>query len=167
VYIDKGDSLRVESTNCGIRGISSPEDSIQCFRDLGFSESCATIWYYNTKNTQEFCVDTCAAFFFANEPNNGPPPTCTIADCIQCDEVFSGPIFKQFAGRTRRSSGLLSSIARPCSEVLNVVQLDPCPESQSPVVTQAPSDSLGCQLGVSVLSVAAMSMTTFMLVMAG
>jgi len=34
--------------------------------------------------------------------------------CLACDEAHSGPIFKEFAGRTRRRSGLSSAIARPC-----------------------------------------------------
>eukprot|EP00924_Labyrinthula_sp_SR-Ha-C_P006837 snap_masked-scaffold_8-processed-gene-2.41-mRNA-1 protein AED:0.04 eAED:0.04 QI:0/-1/0/1/-1/1/1/0/278 len=33
--------------------------------------------------------------------------------CLQCDECRSGPIFQKVAGRTRRNSGIESSIARP------------------------------------------------------
>ena len=33
--------------------------------------------------------------------------------CLQCDEDKSGPIFKWYAGRTRRNSGIHSEIDRP------------------------------------------------------
>mmetsp|Transcript_37573 Transcript_37573/g.77148 ORF Transcript_37573/g.77148 Transcript_37573/m.77148 type:complete len:349 (-) Transcript_37573:80-1126(-) len=33
--------------------------------------------------------------------------------CLQADECRSGPVFKLYAGRTRRASGLISSIPRP------------------------------------------------------
>ena len=32
--------------------------------------------------------------------------------CLNCDELKSGPIFKKFAGRTRRNSGVRSAIKR-------------------------------------------------------
>ena len=35
--------------------------------------------------------------------------------CLECDEVKSGPLFKYYAGRTRRDSGIVSSIPRPAS----------------------------------------------------
>lgn len=33
--------------------------------------------------------------------------------CILCDENKSGPIFKYFAGRNRRNSGIESELPRP------------------------------------------------------
>ena len=127
VYMEKGEAVREEATTCGIRGISSVEEGIECYRAFGFTESCAAIWHYNTLNTQGACLDLCAEFYLFKRPNNGPPPLCVIDKCIECDEVQSGPIFQKYAGRTRRSSGLLSSIARTCSELSSVVQVDPCP----------------------------------------
>ena len=41
----------------------------------------------------------------------------SLNDCLQCDEDESGAVFKAVAGRTRRNTGLASSICRPCSEV--------------------------------------------------
>jgi len=38
-------------------------------------------------------------------------------ECLQCDEDRSGPVFKAVAGRTRRNSGIQSSIRRPADEV--------------------------------------------------
>jgi len=62
-------------------------------------------------------------------PSNGPAPECALNDCITCNDKVSAPIFEKFAGRSRRRSGLLSTVARPCSSVPNIVQ-DPCPLTQ-------------------------------------
>lgn len=40
------------------------------------------------------------------------PPSCKLNDCLQCDEDHAGPVFKRFAARTRRRSGLISAIQR-------------------------------------------------------
>ena len=42
--------------------------------------------------------------------------------CLQCDEDKSGPVFKFFAGRTRRNSGIKSEIDRPEDQVYNMTQ---------------------------------------------
>jgi len=44
----------------------------------------------------------------------------TLNECLQCDEDRSGPVFKATAGRTRRNSGIRSSIARPDDQVSQV-----------------------------------------------
>jgi uncharacterized protein YqkB len=84
------------------------------------------MWTYNTIQTREKCFDVCVDFTFEGHPNNGPPPICDIAPCLQCDEDYSGPLFKPVAARTRRRSGLLSKIARPCDDILLVNHKDPC-----------------------------------------
>jgi len=85
------------------------------------------MWMYNVFETRDKCFDTCLEFTANGDPNNGPAPLCLMADCLQCDEDFSGPFFKAYAGRTRRRSGLLSKIARPCDSILIVNHVDPCP----------------------------------------
>lgn len=40
--------------------------------------------------------------------------------CLECDETKSGPIFKYYSGRTRRNSGIVSSIPRPASQMYNM-----------------------------------------------
>ena len=126
VYMAKGNAIRDEATICGIKGISNALNGIQCFQDFGFTLACATTWYYNTKTTQKFCIDLCSEMYLGGMPPNGPPPSCNLHKCIECDEVNAGPIFAKYAGRTRRNSGLLSSIARKCSELVNLIQIDPC-----------------------------------------
>ena len=99
VYMEQGGALQDEATNCGIIGRNGG-NAIECFTNLGFTIGCATIWTYNTINT-----------------NN---------ECLQCDEDKSGPIFQLYAGRTRRNSGLLSGIVRPCSSLIPIQHINPC-----------------------------------------
>ena len=48
-------------------------------------------------------------------------PEGRLDPCLRCDEDRSGPVFKAVAGRTRRDSGIRSSIPRPDEEVAHVV----------------------------------------------
>jgi len=116
---------------------------------------CATMWVYNGFNTRDNCFNLCIQFIISGAPNNGPPPECIIADCLLCDEIESGPLFEKVAARSRRRSGLLSQIVRPCDEILLVNHTVPCnfslsmdepthspsvvqiPETQSPSTTAA------------------------------
>ena len=84
------------------------------------------MWIYNGYNTRDNCLDVCLDFTFQEKMSNGPPPECRIADCLLCDEQMSGPFFQTVAARSRRRSGLLSRIARPCSAVLIVPLISPC-----------------------------------------
>lgn len=100
--------------SCGFMGISSGmEANINCLEEIGFSPNCALIWYYNTLNTRTECLDECLAHL------NSPYVDALgqLNPCLQCDEVKSGPVFKQSSGRTRRNSAIPSAICRPCSSV--------------------------------------------------
>ncbi|MBN2717756.1 MAG: hypothetical protein JXX14_18045 [Deltaproteobacteria bacterium] len=102
---------------CGIQGMTGGEaTNIACLKALGFTDTCAQIWYYNTVNTRTVCLETCAVML----GDNYHLPTGEINACLQCDEDNSGPIFKAVAGRTRRNSGLPSGICRPCETVRHV-----------------------------------------------
>jgi len=61
-----------------------------------------------------------------SKPGNGPAPGCALNDCLVCNEETSAPTFDKFAGRNRRTSGLLSTVAFACGSIPNIVQ-DPCP----------------------------------------
>lgn len=125
VYMNEGANLRNAAQSCGVRGILGERSGTKCFMDLGFTEPCAKMWYYNSLNTRKKCRWTCWKFYlFHKDPNTGPP--CDLSSCIECDEEKSGPLFDVFAGRTRRNSGLLSNIVRPCSQMQVLPQLDPC-----------------------------------------
>jgi len=116
-YLENPD-LTTPVRDCGLLGISEGEAAnMQCLRDLGFSEPCARVWYYNTVNTRDECGGLC--FAALDDPFNLPDGS--LNPCLQCDEDISGPVFKAAAGRTRRNSGLATAICRPCSEVLRIV----------------------------------------------
>lgn len=92
------------------------------------TDNCATIWMYDSHNTavainnvfifiQEDCAKICIKDWIQKTPDivNGK-----LNPCLDCDEVKSGPIFKYYAGRTRRDSGIKSSIPRPASQMYNM-----------------------------------------------
>jgi len=90
----------------------------ECLDNLGFTEDCAKIWYYNSLNTARECFTTCMLAWVKGEESNKPDGS--LNDCLQCDETKSGPNFQRFAGRTRRNSGIYSSIDRDRSEIYHV-----------------------------------------------
>jgi hypothetical protein len=139
VYMELGADLRQAATTCGIRGRLSASDGVACFKELGFTQACSDIWYYNTKNTNAHCLQSCAPFVLTGAAPIGAGPTCPMAQCLECDEVFSGPVFKKFAGRSRRNSGLLSDIVRSCSELVDLPQNDPCLEAVAAHTTSGTS----------------------------
>lgn len=100
--------------DCGLQNLSGTrEDHVACLVALGFTGACADIWYYNTVHTSEACGPVCLAKLYA--PYN--LPTGELNACLQCDEDESGPVFAAVAGRTRRNTGVPSTICRPCEEV--------------------------------------------------
>lgn len=97
---------------CGLQNLFNPFNKlVECIEELGFTRPCAQIWAYNAKNTQQYCLEEC----LRNDPYN--LPNGTLSPCLACDENYSGPVFKAVAGRTRRNTGIASSICRFCQEV--------------------------------------------------
>lgn len=97
---------------CAILNFANPFDSlVACIESLGFTKPCAQIWAYNTQNTRENCFDVCISSTTYHESDG------SLSACLACDEEVSGPVFKAVAGRTRRNTGLASSICRFCEEV--------------------------------------------------
>jgi hypothetical protein len=96
---------------CGLDHFSEPiEPLVSCIEQLGFTHPCAQIWAFNVRHTQSKCLSPCLV--------SGPYHQAdgTLGECLACDERESGPVFKAVAGRTRRNTGLASSICRPCAE---------------------------------------------------
>jgi hypothetical protein len=93
--------------------------SINCLEVLGFTHPCAETWYYNAKNTAHDCLWPCIDSWIRKEPFNKSDGS--LNDCLACDEEQSGPVFQYVAGRTRRNSGIESSIDRPEDEVYAIV----------------------------------------------
>jgi hypothetical protein len=124
----KSSDLTTQAKVCAKQAAFSFDHGRDCYmEELGLTESCAKLWSFNAWNTATDCISSCVLNGgFTDVPNNGPPPECVLNACLQCDEEKSGPIFKQFGGRTRRRAGLLSAIARPCSQVV-LLEQDACP----------------------------------------
>lgn len=121
VYMRNPD-LTAPVRQCGLLGMAQGDDALrQCLRDLGFSEPCLRIWAWNTKHTQAECRAICLALL--DSPYHEPDGTLNA--CLLCDEEKSGPVFKAVAGRTRRNTGVPSSMCRPCSEVLPLEHVYP------------------------------------------
>ncbi|KAL7529287.1 hypothetical protein ACHAWF_002918 [Thalassiosira exigua] len=127
-YLNSED-LTSQGKFCAKQGALSLEAGLECYRSLGMTDDCATIWAYNSRNTARECFAKCfVGETLKDVPNNRPAPECRLNDCLQCDEDSSGAIFQKYAGRTRRNSGLLSAIARPC-DALVPIEHDPCPQT--------------------------------------
>ena len=122
-------TLEEESIKCTVRGLIDFDDGIACYRDSGLTEECAKMWLYDGYHTTKECTKICLAELKKDDgdvPANGPPPECELSKCLECDEELSGPIFVDYAGRIRRTSGLLSSIVRPCEGFVQITH-EPCP----------------------------------------
>lgn len=105
---DVGTAVR----NCLLNNFLAPFDTVvACLQTIGFTKPCAQIWAYNGRHTQANCLNVCLADTLYHQLDG------SLSACLQCDEDISGPIFKAVAGRTRRNTGLASSICRPCEEV--------------------------------------------------
>ena len=134
MYLEYPD-LTGKGQECSVRFLASGfEEGVKCFQEVGYTLPCAEAWMYNVINTRDSCFDTCFDFTFLGDGvNNGPPPSCKLADCLNCDEVMSGPGFQTVAARSRRRSGLLSKIVRDCDNLLIVDHKEPCKVSQADV----------------------------------
>lgn len=88
------------------------------------TEGCAAIWMANVRSTLHNCGGACFAEDLFDTAFNGPAPFCELSECLQCDEDNAGDVFKAYAGQTRRRSGLISAIARPCDTIATEIRHD-------------------------------------------
>lgn len=111
------DDLTGPVRSCAFRSfVDTDQETVACIQETGFDYACAQMWFYNARNTRSECLRDCA-FELNAEYHNADG---SLNACIQCDEDMSGPVFRAAAGRTRRNSGLPSSLARPCRDVAPV-----------------------------------------------
>jgi hypothetical protein len=116
VYLQHRD-LTYAVRSCSFKMTRGP--ILSCLEKIGFSRDCALTWYYNIMNTGRQCLGTCLVSWIKREPLNKADGA--LNGCLQCDEDKSGPIFKYWAGRTRRNSGIRSEIERRGEELYPVV----------------------------------------------
>lgn len=115
--------LTVMAKTCSKR--PSLNNKKSCMMEIGFTEACAESWAYNADKTAQSCLPLCVKEYgliplltgteSSPNANNGE-----LNQCLQCDEMISGPGFQYSAGRTRRNSGVISEIDRPGDEVYTV-----------------------------------------------
>jgi hypothetical protein len=113
VYLERPD-LTSPVRKCGMT-----PGTLECLEALGFTHPCAQIWNFNVQNTKRECFGVCMRSWMSGEASTASDGG--LNDCLQCDEDRSGPVFKAVAGRTRRNSGIRSSIQRPDEQVSRVV----------------------------------------------
>lgn len=122
-------ALTTEGKFCSSKNTISVEGSAACYSNLGMTDGCAKIWAEAEANTFINCFTECfLQDLIQNEPNNGPFPECKLNDCLQCDHDESAQTVAQFAGRTRRRSGLWSPVARSC-ENFALIDHARCPQT--------------------------------------
>jgi len=113
VYLERPD-LTSPVRRCGMQ-----TGTLGCLESLGFSKACARTWNFNVQNTKRECFGVCMRSWMSGEASTTVDGG--LNECLQCDEDRSGPVFKAVAGRTRRNSGIHSSIQRPDEQVSHVV----------------------------------------------
>ena len=124
VYMKYHD-LTTLGQECGVKGLTMRENGVECFQEkLGMTQGCAAIWMANVRSTLHNCGGVCFTEDLFDTEYNGPAPMCALSECLQCDEDHSGDVFKAYAGRTRRRSGLISAIARPCDTIATEIRHD-------------------------------------------
>ena len=112
VYASHPD-LAADVRRCAVRTLLGPKEALTtCLEDLGFTSACAQIWAYNAQHTRRTCFRKCWPFKAHYHRRDG-----SLNRCLQCDEDQSGPVFQAIAGRTRRNSGVPTSICRPWDQV--------------------------------------------------
>lgn len=113
VVYAKDRDLGAPVKRCGLDHFGAPIEKLTaCLEGLGFTRPCAQTWAWNVRHTQAKCLEPC--LFIGDGAYHQADGTLNA--CLACDERESGPVFKAVAGRTRRNTGLASSICRPCSE---------------------------------------------------
>lgn len=117
-----------------------------CHRRMGFSDGCARMW-----SSQWFAAilevmtafsavapgsepttvcERCGVACFGSDPPDAlcftpcvDESTHSLGPCVQCEYDMVQPIFARYAGRTRRSSGIVdSALTYPCSETVDLGQ---------------------------------------------
>jgi len=120
VYVGTPD-LTTPVQRCALKSLISEAWSLKCLHDIGFSQPCADIWFFNARHTRTRCLSICMRLISA--PNNLPDGS--LNRCILCDEEMSGPHFKKGSARTRRNSGIFSAITRPGPAIYELVHTYP------------------------------------------
>ena len=124
IYLEKPDI--VTPTRICAKQLKADDIKACLMEEVGLGEHCAETWTYNVLHTRRHCTAICVGYYglwnvLTN--NMSKPPIDehgNLNPCLACDEYTSGPGFQYTAGRTRRSSGLVSAIPRPEAEIYQI-----------------------------------------------
>jgi hypothetical protein len=128
--IDNFDTLETNSIVCATTfTLSTGSDRfnklIQCYRDMGFTTPCATMWAHSAAVSTIQCGVVCLPDASGiTTLNLDSPPTCLFAACLQCSADFQVD-FDILAGRTLYNSGITERIVRSC-DVFTRIEHDHC-----------------------------------------
>jgi len=118
-------SLEIESIKCATSFTFSQNfpKLITCYSDLGFTESCATLWAHFAATNSKTCAIKC----FPTADGvilNGPAPECEPSTCLECGEDFRDD-FDDIAGMEFIKAGITERITQDCDDFYRVIH-DPC-----------------------------------------
>ncbi|MXZ04327.1 MAG: hypothetical protein F4Y90_02195 [Rhodothermaceae bacterium] len=124
IYQEKPD-LVTPARKCA-KNLKADDIKACLMEEVGLGEDCSETWTYNALHTLRHCIKICVGYYGlwnVLTDNMSKPPTDehgNLNPCLACDEFTSGPGFQYAAGRTRRSSGLVSAIPRPEAEIYQI-----------------------------------------------
>ena len=121
--------MTTASENCEVKSAAGQSKGRQCFEGLGLSSSCANMWAHAARQNERHCAVKCVVSDLRDIAYQGGAPTCSLNACLRCNADHSQGTFEKFAGRTSQSSGVLSSIAQPCSDLAHITQ-SVCPSTR-------------------------------------
>ena len=163
------------SVACGLNYVSQNfktrfDGLIQCYKDLGFTTDCATLWAHFGATNVALCAIRCVPGANNDVILNKAPPFCPLSDCISCSATKFEEDFNALAGiwKSAYNAGMNDEIAYPCSYFYRT-DLDPC-QGSAPTVSPAPSmaastmsDSSGASSTFSVLASVSIMLGAFVL----
>ncbi|MDR0966141.1 MAG: hypothetical protein LBM75_06525 [Myxococcales bacterium] len=102
----------LEMRECALKLLSSGGKAsvLSCIQEVGLSETCSQVLYFNALYTQQQCLMRCLAHVSANYHN----PDGTLNDCMVCNAEKADELYKILAGR--RDDGQPISMCRALPE---------------------------------------------------
>jgi len=119
-------TLEIESIKCATKYTFSRDfpTLVSCYSNLGFSDSCATLWGHYAATNGSQCASKCWPDSSGVTLLNGPAPACEPSECLTCQADFL-KVFDKIAGIKFPKAGITERIAYECSDFYPVIH-DPC-----------------------------------------
>jgi len=119
-------TLETESIKCATSYTFSRDfpKLVSCYTDLGFTDSCATLWAHLAATNGSKCALNCFPDASGVTKLNEAAPGCEPSKCLTCQEDFRAD-FDRIAGIEFANAGITERIARKCSDFYRAIH-DPC-----------------------------------------